>query len=100
MFYVSLGRESDGVALPLDFNDFEVAAAESAAAYEIGQLRSFIRHARIPEERAGEFWHTVVQAIHQFDRLPRAGETAYGLVVGLYPIFDYPILPPPPDEED
>jgi DNA-binding transcriptional ArsR family regulator len=100
MFYVSLGRQAEGVALPLDFNDFEVAAKESAAAYEAGQLRAFIRHARIPEERAAEFWRRVHQVIHEFDRLPRAGETAYGFAVGLYPMLDYPILPPRPDEQN
>jgi len=100
MFYVSLGRHVDGVALPPDFNDFEVAAKESAAAYEIGQVRAFIRHARIPEERAAEFWHRIDQAIHEFDRLPRSGETVYGFAVGLYPVLDYPTLPPSPGEED
>src|SRR5580700_1357859 len=98
MFYISLGRQADGVALPLDFNDFEVAAQESAAAYETGRLRAFIRHARIPEETAAEFWRRVDQVIHEFDRLPRAGETAYGFAVGLYPMPDYPTLPPGPDE--
>ncbi len=99
MFYVSLGRHADGVALPPDFNDFEVAAKESAAAYEIGQLRAFIRHARIPEERVAEFWHRIDQAIHEFDRLPRSGETVYGFAVGLYPMLDYPTLPPRSGEE-
>ncbi|MGH3729936.1 MAG: ArsR/SmtB family transcription factor [Micromonosporaceae bacterium] len=94
MFYVGLGRRVDGVALPPDFNDFEVAAKESAAAYEIGQLRAFIRHARIPEERAAEFWDRVEQVIHEFDQLPRSGDVAYGFAVGLYPMLDYPTLPP------
>src|SRR6266702_122101 len=100
MFYVSLGRHVDGVAVPPDVNDFEVAAKESAAAYEIGQGRAFIRHARIPEERAAEFWHRIDQAIHEFDRLPRSGETVSGFAVGLYPVLDYPTLPPRPGEED
>jgi DNA-binding transcriptional ArsR family regulator len=100
MFYIRLGRQPDGVALPLDFNDFEVAAKESAAAYETGQLRAFIRHARIPEERAAEFWQLIDRAIHEFDRLPRSGETAYGFAVGLYPMLDYPTLPARPDDED
>jgi DNA-binding transcriptional ArsR family regulator len=94
MFYVGLGRQADGVALPPDFNDFEVAAKESAAAYEAGQLRAFIRHARIPEEQAAEFWQRIDQVIHDFDRLPRSGDTAYGLAVGLYPMLGYPTLPP------
>ena len=45
MFYVGVGRGPGGDALPLDFNDFEVAAKESAAAYEARQLWAFIRHA-------------------------------------------------------
>jgi DNA-binding transcriptional ArsR family regulator len=93
MFYVGLGRTVDGVALPLDFNDFEVAAKESASAYEAGQLRGFLRHARIPEERAAEFWDRIEQVIHEFDRLPRGGDEVYGFAVGLYPMLDYPTLP-------
>ncbi|WP_238176759.1 ArsR/SmtB family transcription factor [Kribbella albertanoniae] len=95
-FYVGLGRR-DG-KLPEDFNDFEVAAEESRSAYDEGQLRSFIRHARIPEERAAEFWRGVHELIDTFDKLPRAGDTTYGFTVGLYPIVDYPTLPPTADE--
>jgi DNA-binding transcriptional ArsR family regulator len=93
MFYVGLGRRADGVDLPPDFNDFEVAAEESVAAYDAGLMRSFIRHARIPEEQAAEFWQRVDQVIHEFDRLPRSGDTVYGFTVGLYPMPDYPTLP-------
>lgn len=100
MFYVGLGRRADGVPLPPDFNDFEVAAKESVAAYDVGQLRAFIRHARIAEEQAAEFWDRIEQVIHEFDRLPRSGDTAYGFAVGLYPMLDFPILPPRADEED
>jgi DNA-binding transcriptional ArsR family regulator len=100
MFYVGLGRRADGVPLPPDFNDFEVAAKESVAAYDVGQLRAFIRHARIAEEQAAAFWDRIEQVIHEFDRLPRSGDTAYGFAVGLYPMLDYPTLPPLADEED
>ena len=98
MFFVGLGRRNDGDTglpgeLPLDFNDFEVAAKESESAYESGQMRSFIRHARIPEDRAAEFWHRIDEVIHAFDRLPRSGDTVYGFTVGLYPMVDYPMLP-------
>jgi DNA-binding transcriptional ArsR family regulator len=99
MFYFGLGPTPGGVELPPDLNDFEVAAKESAGAYDDGQLRSFIRHARIPEERAREFWEGVDRLIHTFDKLPRAGDTTYGFTVGLYPILDYPTLPPKADEE-
>jgi len=98
MFFVGLGRQGKDGQLPHDFNDFEVAAEESKPAYDAGQMRSFIRHARIPDERAAEFWQQVDALIHRFDQLPRGGGTTYGFTVGLYPIVDYPTLPPAEDE--
>src|ERR687884_669573 len=38
MFYVGVEQSSDGDDLPRDFNDFEVAAGESAAAFRDGKL--------------------------------------------------------------
>ncbi|MGZ0148333.1 ArsR/SmtB family transcription factor [Kribbella sp. WER1] len=99
MFFVGLGRQGADGRLPDDFNDFEVAAQESKPAYDAGELRSFIRHARIPDERAAEFWQQVDALIHTFDQLPRAGGTTYGFTVGLYPIGDYPTLPPAEGED-
>jgi DNA-binding transcriptional ArsR family regulator len=95
MFYVGVGESPVAEALPLDFNDFEVAAKESEAAYLAHRLWSFIRHARIPPERAAEFWTQAMALVHEFDRLPRSGDTTYGFVVGIYPISDYPMLPDP-----
>ncbi|SEG93229.1 Helix-turn-helix domain-containing protein [Actinacidiphila yanglinensis] len=97
MFYVGLGRQTVGGALPPDLNDFETAAKESAAAYELGQLRQFIRRARVSEEQVAEFWERIEQVVHEFDRLPRSGGTVHGFAVGMYPIPDYPTLPPPPE---
>jgi DNA-binding transcriptional ArsR family regulator len=94
MFYVSMGRQPDGQDLPLDFNDFEVAARESAAAYEARRLRAFLRHARVPERQAAEFWGRVKELVQEFDRMPRSGDTTFGFAVGLYPMADYPTLPP------
>src|SRR5262249_51799039 len=56
MFYVSVERSAHGDDLPRDFNDFEVAAGESARAYRDGKLWGFIRHARITQAQASEFW--------------------------------------------
>jgi DNA-binding transcriptional ArsR family regulator len=94
MFHYGLGRRSGEVELPPDFNDLEIAAKEAEGAYDVGRLRAFIRHARIPEERAAEFWERVVPIIHEFDQLPRSGDTSYGFTIGLYPMADYPTLPP------
>jgi DNA-binding transcriptional ArsR family regulator len=92
MFYVSVERGADGDELTLDFNDFEVAARESAAAYMDGKLWGFIRHARISEAQASEFWQRMAELVAEFDRLPRSGETMYGFAVGVYPT-DQPTLP-------
>jgi len=90
MFYVAVERGSDD--LPRDFNDFELAASESAAAYSDGKLWGFIRHARITEAQAREFWGRMAELVTEFDRLPRSGTTMYGFAVGVYPT-DQPTLP-------
>jgi DNA-binding transcriptional ArsR family regulator len=90
MFYVS--AEPSGIDMPGDFNDFEVAARESATAFERGQLRGFIRHARISPDQASRFWDRVAELVDEFDRLPRSGGAMYGFAVGIYPT-DHPILP-------
>jgi DNA-binding transcriptional ArsR family regulator len=92
MFYVGMGDAPRG-ALPLDFNDFDVAANESQRAYQAHRLRSFIRHARIPREQAREFWARAMELVEDFDHLPRSGRVTYGFAVGLYPIPCYPALP-------
>jgi DNA-binding transcriptional ArsR family regulator len=92
MFYAGVGDSDSAPVLPLDFNDFAVAAKESQAAYQDHRLWSFIRHARIPPERAAEFWARAMELVQEFDRLPRSGSVAHGFVVGIYPIPDYPVL--------
>jgi len=73
-------------------NHLSVAAAESATAHEADDLRAILRHARIPRERAAEFWDRVFALAHEFMQLPRSGETVYGFVAGLYPT-EHPSLP-------
>jgi DNA-binding transcriptional ArsR family regulator len=92
MFYVTVERRPEGDELPRDFNDFEVAAGESAVAFRHGKLWGFIRHARISEAQASEFWEQMAALVAEFDRLPRSGETVYGFAVGVYPT-DHPTLP-------
>ena len=97
MFYVEVDRSVDGEGMPRDFNDFEVAARESAAAYRDGKLWGFIRHARISEAQASEFWERMAELVAEFDRLPRSGDTMYGFAIGVYPT-DHPTLPGSNDE--
>jgi DNA-binding transcriptional ArsR family regulator len=75
------------------------AAAEASAAHQADELTGFLRHARIPAERAREFWQRVVPLLHEFNQLPRAGDTVYGFAVGLYPT-DQPTLPEPAGSVD
>jgi DNA-binding transcriptional ArsR family regulator len=92
MFYVGVERSPEGDEMPRDFNDFEVAAAESATAFRDGKLWGFLRHARISEAEASEFWERMAQLATEFEQLPRSGETMYGFAVGVYPT-DQPTLP-------
>ena len=96
IFYVSIEQDAAGETLPLDFNDFQVAAHESAAAFQDRRLWAFVRHARLSEDRAGEFWERIVALVREFDELPRSGDTVYGLAAGIYPT-NHPRLPEAPD---
>lgn len=90
LFYVAAGASEE--PMPRDFNDFEVAAHESTAAYENGMLWGFIRHARISPEQASQFWERMAALVDEFDRMPRTGDVVYGFAVGIYPT-DHPALP-------
>jgi DNA-binding transcriptional ArsR family regulator len=92
MFHVAAEPSPTGEEMPADFNDFEVAARESATAFEQGKLWGFIRHARISEDQASQFWDQIAELVDGFDRMPRSGETMYGFAIGIYPT-DHPTLP-------
>lgn len=92
LFFIAAEPASVGGEVSGDFNDFEVAARESATAFEEGRLWGFIRHARISDDQASEFWVRMAELVEEFDRLPRSGETVYGFAIGVYPT-DYPALP-------
>ena len=92
MFYVAAEPSPTGEEMPRDFNDFEVAARESAKAFEQGKLWGFIRHARISGDQASRFWDRMAEVVDEFDRMPRSGETMYGFAIGIYPT-DHPALP-------
>jgi DNA-binding transcriptional ArsR family regulator len=73
-------------------NPLSEAAAEAVPAHDADELRATLRHARIPQERAREFWAQVLALAQEFAKLPRSGDTVYGFAVGLYPT-DQPTLP-------
>lgn len=92
MFYVAAEPSTTGEDMPRDFNDFEVAARESAHAFEHGKLWGFIRHARLSEDQASQFWDRMAALVEEFDRTPRSGDSVYGFAIGIYPT-DHPVLP-------
>jgi hypothetical protein len=94
VFYVGVVNRPGEDPTTVHANALSVAAAESVPAHGADDLRSILRHVRIPEERAAEFWQRVLALASDFAQLPRSGDTAYGFVAGLYPT-DYPTLPDP-----
>lgn len=94
VFYFGVVNRPGEDSTTVHANALSVAAAESVPAHEADDLRSILRHARIPAQSAAEFWERVVALSHEFAQLPRSGDTAYGFGAGLYPT-DYPTLPDP-----
>ena len=74
--------------------NFLAAAQNEAAVSQPGHLRSTMRHARIPEDRAEEFFARVVALAEEFTTLPRDGDVVFGFVAAVYPT-DHPVLPEP-----
>jgi DNA-binding transcriptional ArsR family regulator len=98
VFYVGVVERPGEDPTTVHANALSVAAAESVSAHEADQLRSILRHARIPAQSATEFWERVVDALtREFAQLPRSGDTVHAFAAGLYPT-DYPTLPDPDDE--
>jgi DNA-binding transcriptional ArsR family regulator len=97
VFYVGVVNRPGEDPTTVHANALSVAAAESVPAHEADDLRSILRHARIPAQRAAEFWQRVDAVVREFSQLPRSGDTVYGFAAGLYPT-DYPTLPDSDDE--
>ncbi len=97
VFYVGVVNRPGEDPTTVHANALSVAAAESVPAHEADELRSILRHARIPARRAAEFWRRVDAVVREFSQLPRSGDTVYGFAAGLYPT-DYPTLPDANDE--
>ena len=94
MFYLEVVRQPGDPERRCATNALSVAAAEAVPAHEADQLRTTVRHVRIPPERAAEFWKRVEALGREFTELPREGDTVFGLALGLYPT-DHPSLPEP-----
>ncbi len=81
---------------PLPHNSVQsgfLAMAQAEARVDApAKMRSTLRHARIPEERADEFFSRVVEIAEEFTMLPREGDEVFGFVAAVYRT-DLPILP-------
>ena len=100
MFYVGLGRHVDGAALRRTSTTSRSRRrspsprTKPASCAPSSGMPGYLRKGRRSSGTASS------RPIHEFDQLPRSGDTAYGFAVGLYPMSDYPTLPPRADEED
>ena len=92
MFYVGVERSPDGDELPATSTTSRSPLGSRPRPTGDGKLWGFIRHARISEAQASEFWERMAELVAEFDQLPRSGETVYGFAVGVYPT-DHPTLP-------
>jgi DNA-binding transcriptional ArsR family regulator len=92
VFYVGVVNRPGEDPTTVHANALSVAAAESVPAHEADDLRTILRHVRIPAQGAAEFWERVLALSREFAQLPRSGDTVYGFAAGLYPT-DYPTLP-------
>jgi DNA-binding transcriptional ArsR family regulator len=79
------------VASTLKANFISQAHDEAAAAG--WEVLATLRHARIPADRAAEFFDLVGELAERFTRLERGGDTVYGFVGAVFETT-HPTLPP------
>jgi len=79
------------------------AVAEVAAAHDAGVAggpRTTIRFARIPADRAEDWFQRLAELADDFATQPRAGEVVHGMVVGVFPTAWTPLTGPDVEEGD
>lgn len=72
--------------------NFLAKAQAEALATEPGRMMATMRRARIPEQRADEFFARVVELAEEFTTLERDGDVVFGFVAAVYPTA-HPTLP-------
>lgn len=94
-FYGRVGRTIVlGDTLPVGAVRVDMLAEARAEARvpSPGKMLATLRHARIPAERADEFFARVSELAEEFTTLERDGDTVFGFVAAVYPT-DHPTLP-------
>lgn len=72
------------------------ALSEAAVKSDSAMPAFTLRHVRMTEIQAVEFWDQVVDLAERFARAPRSGERVYGFLGGVYPTS----LPTLPDDDE
>jgi DNA-binding transcriptional ArsR family regulator len=97
-FYGRTGRTIvvGGGALPTEAGcvNFLAEALTEASSVPAPDIRATLRHARIPADRADEFFDRVVGLAEEFTMLERDGDVVFGFVGAVY-ATGHPVLPEP-----
>ncbi len=98
-FYGRTGRTVRMIASPEGIeatprNGFLTKALHDSRNTPGEHVLATLRHARIPADRAGEFFDAVVALAEDFTRLERGGDTVWGFVASVY-ATELPSLPDP-----
>ena len=94
-FYGRTGRTIvvGDAAVPTNTAGANFLTEAAAEARPGADSKATLRHARISEDQAEEFFERVVALAEEFTRLPRGGDTVIGFIGALYRT-DHPTLPP------
>ena len=93
LFRVGVVNQPGDTPAVVCVNALSVAAAEAVPAHEADDLRTILRHARIPERaRQRVLGAASWRSPRSSPSSPRSGDTVYGFAAGLYPT-DHPTLP-------
>lgn len=68
------------------------ALAEAVIDSENAMPAFTLRHVRMSQEQAAEFWGQVIELAEEFAKAPRQGDSVYAFLGGIYPT-DLPTLP-------
>ena len=97
-FYGRVGRTivlaQTSPAAALAVRDFLGEANAEVAGPRGDNVLATLRHARIPDDAAHEFFERVADLAREFTQLPRSGDSVFGFVGAVYRT-DQPVLPAP-----
>lgn len=77
------------------------ALSEAVVEEDLAMPAFTLRHVRMSEAQAAEFWTEIIELAERFTKAPRSGDRVYGLLAGIHPT-GLPTLPDdgPSDGDD